>query len=560
MTTPAARMFRDGILQRLRHDDSSRPCRFRLPCLKVIVDNELRLRRCHVARSQEIIPLPHQEKVILLTGETGTGKTTLINSLVNYYYRTQWDDEFRLVLIAEEDEGDKGAIRSQSESQTSWITAYTLYWKPDCAVSYTLTLIDTPGYHDPRGVQYDTKTTEKLSKFFNLSGSDAGIDQIDGVGFVVTAAQRRLTSEQRYVYHSVLSIFGADIKDNIVLMVTNVDNQTSTVGEAASAGGIPFRECFMFNNSVLFNRNKKKKSQGKDQNEDDDDICVDKVIWKRNMTNTDKFFRILNNLEPKSLKLTKEVLCQRQRLHLMLENNKEEISDGLTDLINLRKENEFLEHYSSTLNVAPTVAKRYIESRKLQRIVLPNVECATNCDSCQRTCHHPCTLKTEELWRCQAMNYHYYETMLVLLNVSSPRSTNCSICPGKCPASSHSSGNFRYNYIPEKRLLTFECIQENHQEEGESLLPEELSLRIENESAKERVKVYRLLMETNSIILRLDEIALKPQSLEISKLMQTMIDEAEQSGDTDWKDRVDQLKRLLVHDNIIQEIKRRFAS
>jgi hypothetical protein len=107
--------------------------------------------------------------------------------------------------------------------------------------------------------------------------------------------------------------------------------------------------------------------------------------------------------------------------------------------------------------------------------------------------------------------------------------------------------------------LNLECIQENHQPEGEALSPTELNQRIEEQFAKARVKVYRLLMETNTIVLHLDEIALKPQVAEVSQLMQAMIDEEMQGGGDDWRDRVDQLKCLLHHDQLIQEIRRKLT-
>ncbi|CAF4790522.1 unnamed protein product, partial [Rotaria socialis] len=75
MATPAARMYRGGKLQRLKNDNFCKPYRCRLPCLKVVIDPKSRLRRCYVGQSQELITLSHEEKVVLLVGETGTGKT-----------------------------------------------------------------------------------------------------------------------------------------------------------------------------------------------------------------------------------------------------------------------------------------------------------------------------------------------------------------------------------------------------------------------------------------------------------------------------------------------------
>jgi energy-coupling factor transporter ATP-binding protein EcfA2 len=58
---------------------------------------------------------------ILVMGATGSGKTTLINGMINYIFNVQWEDTFRFQLIQEQTAG-----RSQVDSQTSRITAYDI--------------------------------------------------------------------------------------------------------------------------------------------------------------------------------------------------------------------------------------------------------------------------------------------------------------------------------------------------------------------------------------------------------------------------------------------------
>ena len=56
--------------------------------------------------------------MILLIGETGSGKTTMINSLINFLNDIGLNDNFRYILIDESDE------ESKSKSKTSFITIY----------------------------------------------------------------------------------------------------------------------------------------------------------------------------------------------------------------------------------------------------------------------------------------------------------------------------------------------------------------------------------------------------------------------------------------------------
>ena len=45
--------------------------------------------------------------MILLIGETGSGKTTMINSLINFLNDIGLNDNFRYILIDESDEESK---------------------------------------------------------------------------------------------------------------------------------------------------------------------------------------------------------------------------------------------------------------------------------------------------------------------------------------------------------------------------------------------------------------------------------------------------------------------
>ena len=58
--------------------------------------------------------------MILLIGETGSGKTTMINSLINFLNDIGLNDNFRYILIDESDE------ESKSKSKTSFITIYDI--------------------------------------------------------------------------------------------------------------------------------------------------------------------------------------------------------------------------------------------------------------------------------------------------------------------------------------------------------------------------------------------------------------------------------------------------
>ena len=105
---------------------------------------------------------------------------------------------------------------------------YTIHHQPWFRVPFSLTIIDTPGYGDTRGIQRDQELTDSLKNMF-VSAESCGVQTIDVVGFVTQASSARLTPSQKYIFDSVMSLFGKDIAENIFVFTTFSDGQTVTI-------------------------------------------------------------------------------------------------------------------------------------------------------------------------------------------------------------------------------------------------------------------------------------------------------------------------------------------
>ncbi|KAG8148124.1 hypothetical protein E2320_022918, partial [Naja naja] len=237
-------------------------------------------------------------KVILVMGATGCGKTTLINGMINYILGVQWEDNFRFKLIHETTQ------RSEAGSRTSEVTAYVVNHQKGFRIPYSLTIIDTPGFGGTRDAEQDNLVEEQLLDFFSTPG---GIGHVDAICLVAQAFLAHSTHAQKRVFDSMLSILGKDLKDNIQLLITFSDAGNHTCpggpqGGAQDESGTPLH--FNFNHSALF---------AKQENARSHKVAAE-IFWKTNTESMKDFFDALKVLETKSITLTLEVLKEHQEL------------------------------------------------------------------------------------------------------------------------------------------------------------------------------------------------------------------------------------------------------
>eukprot|EP01083_Nonionella_stella_P174711 606488_1 len=260
-----------------------------------------RIKRWNLAGVQPVDTLdaismnkPHRS--IMVIGETGTGKTTLLNSMANHLWNVSYDDPYRFKLIYEDVQqyGD-------AQSVTNHVTAYHL--NPP-ALDYQLTVIDTPGFGDTRGLAHDQTITRQIKQCF-----ESKIQEIDAVCFVVRASQARLTATQKYIFNQVLSIFGKDIAKNIVILMTFADGKKPPVLSALKAGNVPFTHAFKLNNSGFDLREFEDKDDDDEEDEDEDDMFT-RMFWDMGVSSFRNLFGALNQFETKSLNMTQQVLSQ----------------------------------------------------------------------------------------------------------------------------------------------------------------------------------------------------------------------------------------------------------
>lgn len=253
-------------------------------------------------------------KRIVILGQTGVGKSTLINAMVNFAVGIRINDvtRFEIVIDPRENASD------QTKSQTSEITRYRIL---DHGLGYKLELWDTPGFGDTRGISFDRQIGEQINQLINLEES------CHAICFVVKASESRLTQTQLYIINSVLSFFSTEAKENVFALITHTDDSEPPVLEALkdAKNNFPYSEanCFAFNNSALFKPESERSHYSYE-------------CWANGMEALSRFFKQISNRTPFSLKASKKVIQMRCRLSDEVPRLYEKIADSSIARIELQ--------------------------------------------------------------------------------------------------------------------------------------------------------------------------------------------------------------------------------
>ncbi|XP_046655011.1 uncharacterized protein LOC124348781 [Daphnia pulicaria] len=457
-----------------------------------------------------------RQRTILMLGATGSGKSTLINAMVNYVLGVEWDDDFRFKLIDEPDD------KSQAHSQTELVTTYDLYEMKGSRLNYSLTVVDTPGFGDTSGLEKDKKIMQQIQDYFQCRH---GIQQLEAVCFVVQSSLPRLTPTQQYIFDSILSIFGQDIKDNIRLMVTFSDGALPPVLGAVKEAGIPspmdstgLPLYHKFNNKIFFTSNKGDRQTNE----------FNRTYFDMAVSGFDKFFDDLGVMEAKLLTLTREVLEERKRLEALIEGLQLRTQIKLTRIDEFQQIKKILADNQDQIDANKNFEFEVEFLVPKSTDITGTGQFTTNCQKCQTTCHFPCSQAHDaDKHLCSVMD----------------RSGNCMIC--KCPWNVHFNQKYRYEMVKEKVKRSSDAIRQQYQgAKNKAMTNEQLLKNIQKEIKKQEAQLMELMESTYPSIQRLDEIALRPHPFSTPDYINLLIAAEKQEHRPGYQQRITTLQKL----------------
>lgn len=446
---------------------------------------------------------------IMVIGETGVGKSTWIHSFINYMQTIQLEENDRYYLFDEKSLQEQYQQKHGKKPEGCSVTDEPAIYNIEASMLFKnpIRLIDTAGFGDTRGPKYDEKITEDIRNLFE----GAEIENLNAVCLIFKANQTRSTDRLKQVMNKLFSLFGNEIKNNIIIIFTFADNfkQIEALNTLKDKKG-PFYQIlgdvdklpyFAFNNMAYFT---------------DDRESFEK-IYENNTKNFGSLLKYIFSLKRISLESTKKVI--NNRMHI--KNNITNLCDKLNSimlvieaetknqmrLLELQKELE--KNAACKVNTIP-----YTEEEPYEDIVDKEIKCDSGwfvlyCNTCNKVCHKKCKGKHE--------GWHSTEYGC---NMISTFGHECSEC--KCIDTNH---RFKDSYITKETVTKMKPvvkykIDENAQqtEEEKRQIREQINKQIQrgNREAYERNKeIHNSLREGIDCLFQL---ALKNNELNLLAL------------------------------------------
>ncbi|XP_063051951.1 uncharacterized protein LOC134446518 [Engraulis encrasicolus] len=346
-------------------------------------------------------------RTILLVGETGTGKSTLINALVNYTMGVTWKDEVWFQVVKEEG-------KRQTESHTSDVVVYEVFGFEGQLLPFSLTLIDTPGYGATKGTKDDHIVTARL---YDLFRSVDGVREIHAVGLLVKASENRLSERQEYILNSVMSLFGKNMEKNLVSLITHSDGNTpKNAFETLERAGVKCGKNeknqpihFLFDNCQEIKGEQKERAL--------------RYAYETSTEGMKGLKTFLENIKPQYVEKSMNVLAERIRLTACIQNLQERIQNITMKQTEIKRAQEDVKKCKEEGRDMVDITETHTVEESIKGgwwFLVAFYSGATRCTHCKENCHYPGCTYAPSAATCEVI-----------------KGGKCTSCTNKCPASVH---------------------------------------------------------------------------------------------------------------------------
>ena len=241
---------------------------------------------------------------ILLVGETGTGKTTFLNSLINFILNVNYTNKYRYLLVNNKD--SENTFSSQTKEVNIYYIKSHNNYPP-------IKIIDTPGFGDTSGHEFDRKIAKMIYEKFQE------IKELNSICIICKYNEGRFDFSQRYIFNCIIELFGNDMIENFMILFSFCDSGEIISKKCFEGEDSPFFKIInkikepwylKFNNSGFF---------AEKQNN------LIEEIFKMGKESFIKLFSKLKSLKKVKLILSSEVNLKREKLDMLTSFLREQI-------------------------------------------------------------------------------------------------------------------------------------------------------------------------------------------------------------------------------------------
>ena len=370
-------------------------------------------------------------KVVLLIGQTGTGKTTLINAMINIYLGITIDDDFRYVKPTKKNL-EENPVKNNSLSDTKEITVYKI--RPKEGLNFPpLKIVDTPGFGDTEGQKEDEKHFEKFKKCFQEE-----LLNVNCICYIVKSSDCRFDDKQKYIFNCLMDLFDKNVNKNFMVGITyffpSGDEEPNVIDifknndfyfkNILNTDNLPKEEIFKTywyfasDNKIIFeNRIKRNNIEKEKWNYTEKEIkkFIEnkiKILQAVTVKESGEILRIRNELKVENeslfskidqLFLEKEIYEYNKKI---IENYKNELEEQENLIQKYReKKNKTIEQNSKIKDSIKNGIRPYLIKRmETKKTTYDNFN--TLCQECQKNCHINCNCKLSDIstWFCHIIS------------------------------------------------------------------------------------------------------------------------------------------------------------
>ncbi|CAF2505528.1 unnamed protein product [Rotaria sp. Silwood2] len=350
---------------------------------------------------------------VLVIGETGSGKSTFINYLTNYFrggslqnIKVAIPSKFH-PTITEQFSHCENNIRDTTQSKTDMCNQYIFVDTASPAQKQYI-FLDTPGLSDTRGAEQDNINMNKI-----IDGVES-LGGLSAVIIVVNGTTGRLTLNLRNVIARLRGNLPDVVMDNVIVVLTNAKRHEANFNISSLQLHGTVYPYYMQNSAFSQDSNTW------------DQAALDALQfdWDASMDELKRMIETIDTFKIKSVTAFKDMKDIRNAIKALMHEARLEVSH----IQKMQDELAAFEHALKQYKTDEVTYKDYTRERVVETKELVDTKYhSTVCRKCDHVCHDKCGLHETTthgnriFQRCWAMSSE----------------GQCFICPGHCLYTEH---------------------------------------------------------------------------------------------------------------------------